>query len=85
MKFVHTQEGLTFVWEGGEYIEIYWQDAYAIRGDQGDNPAVPFAVDNVWGNGAPAIERTQEAFLAACAEWLTNNREDLNAHLEYGS
>lgn len=56
--FTYTPEyrsGLTFTWEGGEYIST-------------DNTAVI----NVWDNktNAPEFERTQEAFEAACDEWV---------------
>ncbi len=80
MKFEHTAEGITFVWHGGNYIDLYWEDAYRLRGED----AAPFTADNVWdyGKDAPTIERTQAAFEAECAEWLANNREDLNKHLE---
>jgi hypothetical protein len=58
VTFTYTPEyrsGLTFTWEGGEYI------------DTNTN-----AVINVWdaAKNAPEIERTQEAFEAACDEWV---------------
>lgn len=62
MTFTYTPEyrtGLTFTWEGGEYIST--------------NTG---AVVNVWEisedgkTQGPRIERTQEAFEAACDEWI---------------
>lgn len=58
MQFTYTPEyrtGLTFTWEGGEYIDT-----------------TTGAVLNVWNHaqGAPSIERTQEAFEAECDEWI---------------
>ena len=57
MTFTYTpqyRDGLTFTWEGGEYIST--------------NTG---AVVNVWQikTQGLAIERTQEAFEAACDEW----------------
>lgn len=62
MTFTYSPQyrtGLTFTWEGGEYIST--------------NTG---AVVNIWqisGDGktqGPRIERTQEAFEAACDEWI---------------
>jgi hypothetical protein len=49
------RSGLTFTWEGGEYIET-------------TTNAVLNVWDHA--NGRPTIERTQEAFEAECDEWV---------------
>jgi hypothetical protein len=78
-------DGVVFVWHGGPYIEMFWADAYRLRGDDAENPASAFNVINVWdySTGQAAIS-TREEMIARCDEWLTENRgEELGKYLEH--
>ncbi|MGA5598327.1 hypothetical protein ACPCSE_29255 [Streptomyces cellulosae] len=58
MQFTYTPEyrtGLTFTWEGGEYIDTSTGAVLNVWNHAQD---------------APSIERTQEAFEAECDEWI---------------
>lgn len=60
-KLKYRKRGVTFVWEGGEYIDM-------VSGGQS------VAVNNVWvienGEGRSSIPFERDAFEAECDEWL---------------
>lgn len=72
-------DGVTFVYHGGPYINVYWRDAYALRPDD----AVPFTCIGVWDYPGGRSTVTSEAeFQAQCAEWIEDNRGDMGGLLE---
>ncbi len=74
---VHTERGITFVYTGGPYIDMFWHDDIIAAGLTGDR-AVPFTVINVFDYAAnkASIERTAEGVAAKAAEWFGDNDTD---------
>jgi len=73
-KLSYSCRGVTFTWEGGEYIDVWNGGEYAV------------ATNNVWtatdGVGHATIPFTQDAFEAECDAWLAGLRPEEIA--EYG-
>jgi hypothetical protein len=84
MPFEYTRNGVTFIWHGGQYIEIYWADAYRLRGPASATPAAPFEVANVWDSHSDTsmIDRSDDAFRSYCNVWIDENRAQMGRHLE---
>lgn len=63
-RFTYSRRAVKFVWEGGEYIDIYFSG--------GKHTGTPFEVINVWDyeTNTPRIERSRGAFVDECEEWL---------------
>lgn len=79
-------EHVTFVYRGGPYIDIFWSDAFAARGLDSDEPAVPFANTNVWDYElSESNVHTRAEFAQVCETWIGENRDDLGGYLEHSS
>src|SRR4051794_37874558 len=76
MVYVHEETGTRFVWHGGEYIDVGYND------EDGEFQAVE--VINVWNHAAdqPRIPRTLAAFEAACDEFLAPKCDECEEPLD---
>lgn len=85
----HGDEGVTGVWSGGPYIDIYWTSALGhdpetrLTPTDDSDPPTPFTTIGVYDYeaGKPTIS-TRADVAGKIAEWVEENRGDLGGWLE---
>ncbi len=76
LKHVRDDKLITFVWLGGDHIDVYWSDHQAIFGDEA-SPLTDFPVN---APGCPQVAPGN--WKPACDAWLAEHAGEIPHHLQ---
>src|ERR1043166_7258364 len=73
-KYMRLDKGVGYLWEGGQYVGVYWSDHLAINGR---HESTPFIVVNVKNMDGTLRVSDYASFTAECDAWLAENESEL--------